>query len=239
VTTVKTTLPVAFTGTNAATLPQFIHALPVTSPVRRYVAASLPASQVGVQQAQWTDLVGTAHYTQATTAKRPTLRQTGAIRYIEFDNVDDTLTGPAFQASGYCAFSVVRFRRAANAGYWPAIDMNSGNTVFQLGTDGRMVGFAPGLTPSTPVIPGTAWHVFMLQANGSAAGASFLRMDDTEIAWAHAPQAVGVPRIAVTGASGTTIMAAMDVAEQVVYSRALTADERNSTVAALRAAYSI
>lgn len=231
--TQKTTLPGVFTGPLVGTLPKFVHSAPVTSGlVRRYAASTLNTAQVGSQVSTLADLTGNGGaLTQSTAAQQPTLRQSGAIRYLEF--IDDAMTA---DPSGGKSYAVVgRFRTLpTGSALFPLIQLGGfGDGALSANSGGTMTGYGTaGLT--TNFGPGTGWHVFYASYVGTE---SVVQIDGN----------TATGNMGTTKATGTVLgrdlsnapICPIDVSEVLVWNRALTAAERNKVVADLRANYGI
>lgn len=231
--TQKTTLPGIFTGPLVDSLPKFVHSEPVPSGlVRRYVASTIGPSQVGSPVATLPDTTGKgAPLAQATAALQPTLRQSGAIRYLQFAG-----SGMRGDVSNGVAYAVVARMRSlpttgnhtiAQLGTWggAGLSVNSGGNLISWGTAGL----------NTTLKPGSGWHVFYASFVGPT---SVIQMG-TQSVTGNA----GTPPVGITTAlgedTGGNLISPVDIAEVLIWNRELTATERNKVVADLSANYGI
>lgn len=234
--TQKTTLPGTFSGPLVDALPKFKPGTPVPQGlVRRYMASELEPAAVGKAVPRLTEMSGAGPaLTQSVTAKQPTLRQAGGIRYLEFDGVDDALAAPG-DIPGPVTFAVLARYRAATAPNWPVLTLRTNlNGMFSLNTSGTMTAYA-GNALNAPGSPGAGWHVFLATFNGAD---SVARMDGGEATGNTGPMLDSNSIMLGTGAA-SGVFVQLDVAEVLVWNRALSASERAKVATDLRSAYAL
>lgn len=228
--TLKVAFPDLFTDD---TLPQVIHALPVTNHLTRHVA-SLSGVATGAAVPSLKRVGGGAVLSQADATAQPLKKVDGAKTYAEFDGTNDRMT-TTLAARPKTFVAVARYRAQPASGSWPLVAVkNSSNgnlSVIQRASNGSLVLVQGGTFVST-LNPGTGWHVIIGVIDGAN---SLLRIDD------NAEQASTIATN--TGTAATLVLgettSKIDVAELVTYEAVLTAQERADTVTRLRAVYSI
>lgn len=232
--TQKTTLPLTFTGTDAATLPKFIHGAPVTAGlIRRYAGVSLDSTQVGTTLASLPDLTGLGSpLSQVDPALQPTIRQSGKIRYLEFtaDAMNAGATATATQT-----FAVVgKYRGQPASGNWPIAALgNGGGGAYSRNSAGVMASYGnAALTGGGN--PGTAWHVFLATFDGAA---SVVRVDSTEVIGNAGTTPGGNLNLGINTSQVPESL--VDIAEVLVWNRNLTLTERQKVVSDLKSVYGI
>ena len=137
-----------------------------------------------------------------------------------------TITGPQ-------TLAVVARYRAVPTANWPVAALSSTVTGAILRrTDGLMNSYVTSVL-NLNVNPSSDWHVFLATFNGTD---STIRIDDTEALGNTGPSFNST--VLNTG-HGDTGFAKIDVADILVWNRALTLTERNKIVTDLKAAYGI
>jgi hypothetical protein len=225
---------------NPGDLPLVVSGLPVTGVARRFVASSAtnavgtPVLNLPTRGSRAGDLAAVG----ASTA--PILRNTGGRVYLEFDGVDDVLTCSTSDATigtaPFTTYAVGRYRSAVPAGaYWPITDHGgAGGGGFGITANGgNMLLYRDGLYV-TPTAVDTNWHVFIGVFNGvSSVFKRDLGANQTGNAGAAAITTLRI------GSSPSAAKPAIDVAEQGMFDRALTATEMSDLAASLVSDYSI
>ena len=99
----------------------------------------------------WAGQVDAERWATPTTTKKPTLREVGGIRFVEWDGVDDDLTGIGGSNAPTNPATTLFFltRRASANQYWTG----TANALQTFRIDGSTVGvYSPGIGPTTPFL---------------------------------------------------------------------------------------
>lgn len=231
--TIKTTIPGAFTGALAASLPRYLHSLPAGTVARRHVALTTQQA-MGTPINSLPDLTGT--YAAMTGGSKPTLAIDGPDVYARFDGALNYLSASdGTTVAPRTAFYVARFRGVPPASKYYYL-FNAGPQL-SLGNNGALATYTGGNLQVTSFTPGTTWHVFHLTA---LSGSLIVGMDNQEVTLSEAAS-TGMNFKAQAGGrnDATSPLAPVDFAEHITFTGALTAQQRADTVRSLRAAYSI
>lgn len=242
--TIKTTLPGAFSGPTVSSLPLFLHGIPVSGFGRRFVAASRLDVAAGSPVPSVPDISvpgsANAALAQATTAAQPTMRlHANGFRYLEFDGTDDTMDAGSLGASNAqpCSIAIVgRWRGAPASGSWPIFATSTGGTGATSRVSSGAIALYAGSTFSPGHAPGTNWHVLISVFNGAS---SVSRMDSAEASGNVGSGSMGTLMRVGPGASAGAYVP-LDVAEVVVWpGKALDPTERAAVHTALKGAYGL
>lgn len=226
--------PTAMSAPGAA--PRIVHPLLKSGAIRRYLASTSTVAAGSVAQTL-TDLTGSgATLSAATTGASPTMRESGAIRYLEFDGVNDRMdssSGPT-NAQPLTLMVVGRFQGANKAAQiLTNLHANAGGRAISRTSGGFIqAGFPTGVT--TTIAADNNWHVFTMVANGAS---SLAAMDSTSQTADFGTGAAGGMTLGRNG-DGVTFDT-INIAEIIVWPTALTPTERAAEIANLKAAHGI
>lgn len=224
------------------------------------LALWLDASQItglvdGDPVPSWTDLAGTNHAAQATSAARPVYKTSivNSRPVVRFDGVDDQLQTPAFAfytGGQYTLVAVTKLNAGTETRHVLNSDNNGGTgpRIFQFrlaGPDLQFIGFSNNNnTNASDTQPATRtnWNVLSgirrasnVQAytNGASNGATALSGTPT-----GNPRSIAIGNQVIYGQAGNAYLSG-DVAEVIVYNTALSDTDHASVVAYLGDKYGI
>jgi hypothetical protein len=217
-----------------STLPLFVHSPGVSGYTHRFVAGQLTVA-TGADVTAWPDIgpVPASMTVQDAGATAPNLGVVNGEKYVSFDGVEDGLRSSGYGSAQKTGMLVTRTTRAAGV---------SSNLAFQGGVvisrgsanDARILlsGGAPSVgTAASTMITGT-WEIVMWVGDGNN---SFIRAGA-----AKSPLMTGVATgiATYTGFGREGVSRQMgDVAEHVVWDRALTDAELDTVMNAMIARY--
>lgn len=207
--------------------------VPAPTPVvsQRWLASDLTAAD-GVAVASWSANVGGVALTQGTGSAQPVMATVGGKRYVRFDGVDDMLSG----ATGITQPSTIIIRakvRATPAGKWHGLVWSqvSPGIVMAVTEDRRVrVGATSNFSGPANQAPVDAAENYIAVFNGAS---SSVRVGSNAATTGDVGTG-GMSTMRVGYAfNGSAQYAEIDVAEILVYNRALSTDEVDAVLAGI------
>jgi len=213
------------------------YSLSVTGASRRYVASSLADSKVGTVITQL-DSVGEPGEPKflrpVVSGSGATLRNAGGVKYLEFDGVANRMYVPAFTVAQPYTFAVVYKLRSTGTSkvILSLINGTPASPTLRREANGNIV-FDAG--SAQPVVPGaalgTTWHLAYISVNGAS---TIIGIDGTT-ATPGTPGTGSVTGLRI--GQGASDYSDIDVAEVVMWDRALTSGELASVRTDMKAQY--
>lgn len=199
-------------------------ALTVNDFSNRWAAKTMPAGQV----ASFTPYFGSTPLVQATTTKQPSVIDSGGVKVLSFDGVDDDVAATVATAKTITVVAKVKAAVGVNTGIFstgPNLVRRTNEATPRIGTQVN-----GGTNEFWPYTEDTKFHVFTLIADGTT-GAISIDGGYQALNGATANTAVTLGRY------GTTNFGNVDIIEAVTWNRALSSAECASVRNDLKAGY--
>lgn len=216
------------------TLPPLLPSAGVTGYSGRWLANALSGAD-GTAVSNLPALVGgtTRDLKQATSTAQPTLRVSGAEKWLSFDGTSDVLAQSAAVPAWLTTAMVFRVDAATTT--QPIYTGSTGNFTAMGGTSFINVNAGSGgggaQVSSSAAVSRSAWHVLVVVQGGAS---SIVAVDSTKGTGTLGPNAANLLSL---GISTTATFGQISVAEVVTWDTALTSGQVDLVVAALKAGH--